>query len=198
MKTVTKKKMYEGMFLVDSARAGSDWDGIIAAITKILERAQAEIVSIRKWEDRRLAYEIKHVGRGTYILVYFKADGQRIQSIEKAVQLSEQILRVLILSAEHMTTEDMERDTPATKAEKEEIEAVPVVETAEEDQTKAPDDLQEAAVMEEEAQEAEEAETVEEAGIKEDAGVAEEAEQIGDVEPADEEVESKPKTMLDD
>jgi small subunit ribosomal protein S6 len=190
--------MYEGMFLVDSARAGSDWDGIIAAITKILERAQAEIVSIRKWEDRRLAYEIKHVGRGTYILVYFRADGQNIQGIEKAVQLSEQILRVLILSAEHMTAEDMEKDTPATKVEREETEPAPVVETVEEDQAEAPDDLQEVPVIEEEPQDIEEAETVEETGIKEDAGIAEETGQAGDVEPADEEEESKPKTWLDD
>ena len=35
METVAKKNNYEGMFLVDSARAGSDWDGIIAAIKKI-------------------------------------------------------------------------------------------------------------------------------------------------------------------
>ncbi len=195
MKTVTKKKMYEGMFLVDSAKAGSDWDGIIAAITKILERAKAEIVSIRKWEDRRLAYEIKHVGRGTYILIYFKADGQNIQGIEKAVQLSEQILRVLILSAEHMTAEDMEKDTPATRAEKEETTSGSPVETVEEDQAKSLDDLEEMPVMEDET---EEAEAVEENGINEDAEDAEEAEQDGDVEPDEEEEESKPKTGLDD
>jgi len=195
LKTVTKKKMYEGMFLVDSAKAGSDWDGIIAAITKILERAKAEIVSIRKWEDRRLAYEIKHVGRGTYILIYFKADSQNIQGIEKAVQLSEQILRVLILSAEHMTAEDMEKDTPATRAEKEETTSGSPVETVEEDQAKSLDDLEEMPVMEDET---EEAEAVEENGINEDAEDAEEAEQDGDVEPDEEEEESKPKTGLDD
>ncbi len=183
------------MFLVDSAKAGSDWDGIIAAITKILERAKAEIVSIRKWEDRRLAYEIKHVGRGTYILIYFKADGQNIQGIEKAVQLSEQILRVLILSAEHMTAEDMEKDTPATRAEKEETTSGSPVETVEEDQAKSLDDLEEMPVMEDET---EEAEAVEENGINEDAEDAEEAEQDGDVEPDEEEEESKPKTGLDD
>jgi small subunit ribosomal protein S6 len=107
------------MFLVDSARAGADWDGIIAAIRTILSRAKAEVVSIRKWDDRRLAYGIKGKTRGTYILCYFKADGEKIRGIEKAVQLSEQIMRVLILSAEQLTAEDIEKDTPATKVEKE-------------------------------------------------------------------------------
>lgn len=119
MKTVATNKLYEGMFLVDSALAGADWDGIIAAIRAILERTEAEIVSIRKWDDRRLAYEINRKTRGVYILCYFRVDGEKIQDIEKAVQLSEQIMRVLILSAEQLTAEDIGKDTPATKVEKE-------------------------------------------------------------------------------
>lgn len=119
METVAKNKLYEGMFLVDSSQAGTDWDGIIAAIRTIFEKAGAEIESIRKWDDRRLAYEIKGKSRGTYILSYFRADGGRIQDIERSVQLSEKIMRVLILSAERLRPEDIEKDTPATKLEKE-------------------------------------------------------------------------------
>ncbi|MFB0551871.1 MAG: 30S ribosomal protein S6 [Phycisphaerae bacterium] len=119
METVTKKKLYEGMFLVDSSKAGADWEGIIAAIRKILEKTEAEIDSIRKWDDRRLAYDIKGKSRGTYILSYFRVDGGRIKDIEKAVRLSEKIMRVLILSAERLRPEDIEKDTPAAKAEME-------------------------------------------------------------------------------
>jgi small subunit ribosomal protein S6 len=106
------------MFLVDSAMAASNWDSVNNAIKTILERADAEIVSIRKWDDRKLAYEIRRVSRGVYLLCYFRVNGEKIKDIEHSVQLSEQIMRVLILNAEHMTTEDIEKDTPATKAEK--------------------------------------------------------------------------------
>ena len=118
METAVGKKLYEGMFLVDSAQA-SDWDATIATLEKVLERADAEDVSMRKWDERRLAYEINGKSRGTYILCYFRADGEKIQEIEKAVQLSERIMRVLILSTEQMTAEDIEKDTPATRVEKE-------------------------------------------------------------------------------
>jgi small subunit ribosomal protein S6 len=130
------------MFLVDSAEAGTDWDGVIASITRILERANAEIVSIRKWDDRRLAYDIRGVSRGTYILCYFRADGGKIQDIEKAVQLSEKIMRVLVLNAEHMTAEDIEKDTPAVKAEKQEPGTAEAAAVAEQ-----PDDQEEAPAM---------------------------------------------------
>lgn len=118
MKTVTDN-LYEGMFLVDAARAGSDWDGVISTIKRILERAGAEIVSIRKWDDRKLTYEIKGQSRGVYILCYFKVDGEKIQAIENNIRLSEQIMRALILNAEHMSQEDIDKETPAAKAEKE-------------------------------------------------------------------------------
>lgn len=119
METKTKNKLYEGMFLIDSSLAGSDWDGIIAAIRTILEKAESEIISIEKWDDRRLAYDIKRISRGTYILSYFRVDGGRIQDIEKSVRLSEKIMRVLILSGEQLSPEDIEKDTPALKLEKE-------------------------------------------------------------------------------
>ncbi len=117
MKTVAKK-LYEAMFLVDSNLAGSDWDGVLATIKNILERAQVEIVSLRKWGDRRLAYEINHKSKGTYILCYFRADGYRIQDIERNVRLSERIMRVLILNAENRIIEDIEKDTPDVQAGK--------------------------------------------------------------------------------
>ena len=154
METIAKNKLYEGMFLVDSSKAGADWDGIIAAIRKILEKAGAEIDSIRKWDDRRLAYDIKGKSRGTYILSYFRVDGERIQDIEKSVRLSEKIMRVLILSAERLRPEDIEKDTPATKVEMEKEKRKADKEEAQEAEAK-----QESGP--EEAREAEKAEGVE-------------------------------------
>ena len=103
------KKLYEAMFLVDSTQA-SDWDAVVKTIKTILGRAEAEIVSIRNWAERKLAYVINNKTRGTYILCYFKADGERIQNIEKDVQLSEQIMRVLILSVETREKEAVEEN----------------------------------------------------------------------------------------
>ena len=136
METVAKNKLYEGMFLIDSSKAGADWDGIISAISTILEKAGAEIDSIRKWDDRRLAYEIKGKSRGTYILSYFRVDGERIQDIEKSVRLSEKIMRVLILSAERLRPEDIEKDTPATKVEMEKEKRKAAKEAAQEAEAK--------------------------------------------------------------
>ena len=122
MNTVVKK-LYEGLFLVDSGEAAADWDGINKTIGKVLARGDAEVVSIRKWDERRLAYDIKGKSRGTYILTYFRGDPAKIAPIERAVQLSEQIMRVLILRTDRMNKEDVGKDTPAMVVERTEAAA---------------------------------------------------------------------------
>jgi len=104
------KRLYEGMFLVDSAQAAADWEGTLSVINNILQRADAEVVSMRKWQERKLAYDIDHKSRGTYILCYFNASGERISGIEKDVLLSEKVMRVLILATENRPAEMIEAD----------------------------------------------------------------------------------------
>ena len=106
----TTKKLYEAMFLVDSAQAGSDWDGTMATINRVLERAEAEVVTIRKWADRKLAYEIDHKSRGTYVLCFFKAAPSKISGMEKDVLLSEKIMRAMITSTEGRSEKVLEKD----------------------------------------------------------------------------------------
>jgi small subunit ribosomal protein S6 len=101
------KKLYEAMFLIDSAEAAKDWDGIIDLVAKMLNKIEAQIISLKKWDERPLAYSIKRCSRGTYILSYFKADGRKITELERDVLLSERIMRALILRIDHLTEEEI-------------------------------------------------------------------------------------------
>ena len=116
-------RKYEGMFLVDSASSTSDWDGVIESIKTIMARAGAEIDSLNKWDDRRLCYDIKGHNRGTYLLCYFDAPPGSISGIERDVQISEVLLRVLILNADRIPEEITTALTPAMAAKKREQEA---------------------------------------------------------------------------
>jgi small subunit ribosomal protein S6 len=114
LETITAK-LYEGMFLVDSALAASDWDGINEKIKGILEKFGAEIVSMKKWDERKLAYPVKGKSRGTYILVFFRIEGPKISEIERAVRLTEDITRVLILAVENPDEDYINKVVPAEK-----------------------------------------------------------------------------------
>lgn len=113
-----KNKAYEALFLVDSGLAASNWDGVIDAVKKIFDRASAEVLSIRKWDERRLAYQVKGKKRGTYLIAYFKCDPLKILGIERDINLSEEVMRAMILKGDHLTEEDMQKDTPWMMIEK--------------------------------------------------------------------------------
>jgi len=99
---------YEAMFLFDPT-FGSTFENCEAEIQRLLERAEAQIVFLRRWDERRLAYRIKGQKRGVYVLVYFKANGDKIAPLERDAQLSESILRLLVLRADGITPELMEK-----------------------------------------------------------------------------------------
>ena len=109
-------RQYEGMFLFDSSFA-ADMSKPEAEIRRILDRAEAEIVFCRKWDERRLAYEIRGRRRGTYVLTYFKCRPDILGGIERDAQLSENVLRLLVLRADHMTAERMNEFAPEKKTE---------------------------------------------------------------------------------
>ena len=94
-------RLYEGLFLLPQG-AAADLGGAIENVRAILSRAQAEILLLSKWDERRLAYEINGQKRGTYLLAYFKVRGSQVANIERDCNLADDVLRVLILRADHI------------------------------------------------------------------------------------------------
>ena len=76
-------------------------------LNEIFARAGAEVVAMRKWDDRRLAYEIDKQKRGVYILSYVNCPVDQISHIERDAQISERVLRVLITKAAHLSAEEI-------------------------------------------------------------------------------------------
>ncbi|TVQ62749.1 MAG: 30S ribosomal protein S6 [Phycisphaerales bacterium] len=107
-----QKKYYEAMFLISQAVA-ADFADAIAHIREILSRAGAEVVAMKKWDDRRLAYEIDKQKRGVYILVYAALPGDGVEKIHHDCNLSEKIMRVMVIKADHLTLEEMQANDDA-------------------------------------------------------------------------------------
>ncbi len=98
---------YEGLFLFPQT-VGADLQGAVDHLREILAKADAQIISLRKWEERRLAYEIKGNKRGVYFLVYFRAARPTLIGIERSCNLSEKLLRYMMVRADNLTQEQME------------------------------------------------------------------------------------------
>ena len=101
-------KAYEGLFLLNSHKANRDWDQAFAHVTNILAKHGAELVRHEKWGERKLAYTVGRERRGIYLLIYFRASGDAVTGIYRDVEISDVVLRAMILAI---------KDVPPARAE---------------------------------------------------------------------------------
>lgn len=103
---VAKVAQYEAMFLFPQASL-ADMKSAVEHIREPLAKAGAEIVALKKWGDRQLAYPINKQKRGVYILTYFKVTTDKLAAIERTYTLSEQLIRYMIVRCDHLSHEEM-------------------------------------------------------------------------------------------
>ena len=107
MAQTTETRVYEAMFLVDPADAAA-WDDLSKHLAGILERHGGEIIGLTRWDERKLAYPVSRRKRGAYVLSFFGLkNGDAVALIERDCQLSEKVLRALVLRADHFKVSDM-------------------------------------------------------------------------------------------
>jgi len=118
----TNTRLYEGLFLFNAATVGSNTQQAIDIVKQYVDRAGGEIVTISKWDDRKLAYKLDGQKRGLFILAYFNVDAAQVAHIERDVTFSDDVLRCLIIRADHIgeteldTARENEKNTAAAIA----------------------------------------------------------------------------------
>src|SRR5688572_24704079 len=95
---VVGERQYEAMFLFPPPGT-TDVDGMQTIARGIIERHGGTILHIKRWDERKLAYEIKRQKRGTFVIAYYRGPGASVSAIERDVNLSDDVLRVLVTDA---------------------------------------------------------------------------------------------------
>lgn len=85
------------MFLLDSGRFASDPEGMTSKLLALLEKVNATVAVHRPWQDGKLAYPIGGMRKGTHYLVYFRMDPSQVKTLNRECQLSDIIVRHLVI-----------------------------------------------------------------------------------------------------
>jgi small subunit ribosomal protein S6 len=103
---------YEAMFLLPPG-AAMDQDGTgLRLCRSFIERHGGQVIVIKRWDERKLYYEVNGQKRGTYVIAYFRAPGAAVGPIERDVKLSDEVLRVMVTKADHLNEEEMNAVEP--------------------------------------------------------------------------------------
>jgi small subunit ribosomal protein S6 len=105
---------YELMYIV---RPELDDDGLrdtVKSVRAILEASGAQVVKTTLWGKRRLAYEVRRLRDGHYVLVVLRLDGAKVAPIHRALGIHDTVFRHLLVLHEG--------DMPEADGELEEVE----------------------------------------------------------------------------
>ncbi len=126
---------YELMYIV---RPDLDEDALheaVASVRKIIESQGGEVMKTTQWGKRRLAYEVRHLRDGYYVIDDLRLDGAAIGEVESSLRMHDQVFRHMLVIREGAfeavaTPEPPDQGDLAPKVERplineEELDAVP-------------------------------------------------------------------------
>ncbi|MEE9198626.1 MAG: 30S ribosomal protein S6, partial [Dehalococcoidia bacterium] len=94
--------------IVDPEVAEDDVPGTTERVNQLIENKGGTVTKVERWGRRRLSYPIKHHTEGHYVLTQFKLDPQLTSELESEIQVSEDIIRHLIIRVEEQEVDSQE------------------------------------------------------------------------------------------
>ena len=91
---------YEVMYVIDAALEDRARVELIDRFSDLVKKNGGEIDRVDEWGKRRLAYAINYKTEGYYVLMYIKAPSELPKELERNFQISDKILRSLVIRYE--------------------------------------------------------------------------------------------------
>ena len=95
-----QQSYYETMYILRPDIAEDEVTNHIDKYNKLLEEYGGTVLDSQMRGKRRLAYQIKKHREGIYVQLSHQGDGQHIFKIEKAMRLSEDVIRYMTVKQE--------------------------------------------------------------------------------------------------
>jgi len=89
--------MYELLYIVAAPLTEKDLPIISTKIKDLIEKQEGKILEEKNLGQKRLAYEIKRVYQGFYLLLNFEIDSSKIKILNEKLKQFPEILRHLII-----------------------------------------------------------------------------------------------------
>ena len=121
---MTDQIFYETMYILRPDIAEDEVSNHIDKYNKLLEELGGKILDSQMRGKRRLAYQIAKHREGIYVQLSHQGDGQHIFKIEKAMRLSEDVIRYLTVKQEGPLPTPKSSNKGSNQSEKKEIENI--------------------------------------------------------------------------
>ena len=92
---MTNQPYYETMYILRPDIPEEEVDSHLTKYSELVTKSGAEVLDSQMRGKRRLAYPISKHKEGIYVQLSHNGDGQHVEVLEKAMRLSEDVIRYL-------------------------------------------------------------------------------------------------------
>ena len=110
--------VYEGMFILDAGKYGRDPGALAQQINDLIGQFGGTVLAARLWDERKLAYPIKGHKKGAYWLTYFRMPGGNLTGFERQCEITEEIIRKLVLKVDDRIADALVQHALAGEAQR--------------------------------------------------------------------------------
>lgn len=110
---------YELTYIINGVLSDDQTKNLVGRINRFIDENGGEILDIDEWGSRRLAYPIRKRRNGYYVNIHFRAPGNIIARLERALEIEDDLLRYLTLKLDNKMIRHFERNRQQRKAEAE-------------------------------------------------------------------------------
>jgi len=126
---MTHQPYYETMYILRPDIPEEEVESHLTKYSELVTKAGAEVLDSQMRGKRRLAYPITKHKEGIYVQLSHNGNGQHVEILEKAMRLSEDVIRYLTVKQDGPLPTP--RTTPSNEQPKEEAEKKESSETKE-------------------------------------------------------------------
>jgi small subunit ribosomal protein S6 len=142
-------KHYETLYIVNPELEEEDYKAVVGKFKDLIEKEKGVIVKLEEWGKQRLAYLIKKVDQGAYVLMDYCGGAGITAVLERDLKLDDRILKYQTVKL----ADEVEPQALVQKEEEAKKETAATEDQAEEKEEIAQDEKIKTAATEDQAQE---------------------------------------------
>ena len=92
-----KQREFEMVLILNPEAEGEKYDSVMEGITQFITGLGGEMDQVEQWGKRKLAYPIKGLMEGNYVLTRFKMEPSQNRQLEAKLRITEDVTRHLLV-----------------------------------------------------------------------------------------------------
>lgn len=91
---------YETLYIINPTLEEDKIKDVVEKFKTLIQKNGGEVTDINEWGKRRLAYTVKNMNEGYYVLMQIKAEPAVVQDLERVFKITDEVIRYLITKQE--------------------------------------------------------------------------------------------------